>query len=492
TDLFAPILQAAADLSPEAGIRGYDDMDDLPEEGREEDPRRIALRVVADHVRTLVFAITDGAQPSNTGRGYVIRRILRRAVRYGYQGLGIREPFLFTLAESVIDTMGEAFPDIAQSRDFVTRVIRAEEQSFLRTLSDGIEKFEAIASEIRDMKAWMASGVGGSYIGSKEAGRIEVLAADLLGQDFFRDHMVEYAERSAFPAEVAFLLHDTYGFPSDLTAVMAREQGLTVDEARFEELMQEQRDRARAAGAFKVDQSQVDTWDAVHDSPEAITFVGYDALEVTGAKVLRTRASGDGDEARFELVLDRTPFYAESGGQVGDTGTLTIGGETIQVLDTQKGADGATVHIVDVLPGDASGDMTAMVDATRRTRIMRHHTATHLLHRALRETLGDHVQQKGSLVAPDRLRFDFSHYEKVSPEAIAQIERRVNEAVLMNLPLQEERGVPIEEAKARGAMALFGEKYGDAVRVISFTNDDDFVSVELCGGTHVPSTAEVG
>ena len=273
---------------------------------------------------------------------------------------------------------------------------------------------------------------------------------------------------------------------------MAREHGLEVDEARFEELMNEQRERARAAGTFKTDQSQVDTWDAVHDTPEAIEFVGYDRFRVDDARILRTRASGEGEDARYEIVLSRTPFYAESGGQVGDTGTLETAGETVRVLDTQKGADGAIVHVVDRLPGDARGSVTATVDAGRRQRIMRHHTATHLLHRALREALGDHVQQKGSLVAPDRLRFDFSHYEKVSPEAIQAIERRVNEAVLMNLPLVEERGVPIEEAKARGAMALFGEKYGDAVRVITFSNDDDFVSVELCGGTHVRSTAEVG
>ena len=502
TDLFAPILARAAELSPLADLAGYESVGgDTPEA---EEARRVALRVVADHVRTLVFAITDGAQPGNTGRGYVIRRILRRAVRYGYQGLGIREPFLHDLARSVVEAMGEAFPDIRESADFVQRVIRAEEEAFLKTLADGLDFFGALAPHMASGGegggAPEASGGSGQPTGAPL--REDRRAMDLLGKAYVGKTMEESvadlrakAQAQTVPGEIAFLLHDTYGFPSDLTAVMAREQGLTVDEARFDELMQEQRDRARAAGSFKVDNSQVDAWDAVHDTPEAIEFVGYDALEASGARVLRTRTVGEGDDARHELVLDRTPFYAESGGQVGDTGTLEVGGETVQVLDTQKGADGAIVHVVDKLPGEASGAVVARVDGARRRRTERHHTATHLLHRALREELGDHVQQKGSLVAPDRLRFDFSHYEKVAPEALKSIERRVNQAVLMNLPLQESRGVPIEEAKARGAMALFGEKYGDEVRVIAFEGEDGtsaFASVELCGGTHVPSTAEVG
>ncbi len=494
TDIFAPILARAAELSPLAQIRGYGDIDGTPEAVERQ---RIALRVVADHVRTLVFAITDGAQPGNTGRGYVIRRILRRAVRYGYQGLGIREPFLFKLAEAVVDTMGEAFPSIVESRDFVMRVIKGEEEAFLRTLASGIEMFSTFTERMVENKAVQKREGNSVSITDGFETRMLKMGDPNLSED---DALIEYTEGTAkgrLPGAFVFLLHDTYGFPADLTAVMARENGLTVDEARFEELMQEQKDRARAAGSFKQDNSQVDTWDAVHDTPEAVEFVGYDHLSVDDAKILRTRASGDDENPRYEIVLSKTPFYAESGGQVGDTGTLHTSGETIQVLDTQKGADGVIVHVVDRLPHEASGAVTATVDGTRRQRIMRHHTATHLLHRALREALGEHVQQKGSLVAPDRLRFDFSHYEKVSPEAIAKIERRVNEAVLMNLPLAEERGVPIEEAKARGAMALFGEKYGDAVRVITFRDggDDDetsFVSVELCGGTHVQSTAEVG
>ncbi|HIL58585.1 MAG TPA: alanine--tRNA ligase, partial [Rhodothermales bacterium] len=450
---------------------------------------------------------------------------------YGYQGLSIREPFLFKLAEAVVETMGEAFPDIRQSAEFVQRVIRAEEEAFLRTLEAGLQSFRQMTDSYTEFARLQSEGSGHVEVidglirydfesaNGAMANLLRIAVPDsalpessdsnvthvettagALGVSY-RDAarwfdlfgvMVQAFEKGLTPGEVVFLLHDTYGFPSDLTAVMAREHGLEVDEKRFEELMQEQRDRARAAGTFKTDQSQVDTWDAFHDTPEAVTFVGYDRLAVEGAKILRTRTVGEGDEARHEIVLSVTPFYAESGGQVGDSGTLTVGDETITVLDTQKGSDGAIVHVVDALPGDRQRDVTAQVDASRRQRIMRHHTATHLLHRALRETLGTHVQQKGSLVAPDRLRFDFAHYEKVSDDELRQIEARVNEAVLMNLPLVEERGVPIAEAKERGAMALFGEKYGDEVRVITFSNDDDFVSVELCGGTHVRSTAEVG
>ncbi|MDX1419985.1 MAG: DHHA1 domain-containing protein, partial [Rubricoccaceae bacterium] len=253
------------------------------------------------------------------------------------------------------------------------------------------------------------------------------------------------------------------------------------------------KDRARAAGTFKVDQSQVDTWDPTAEAQtregQPIDFVGYDTLAVDDARILKTRQVGEGDDARFELVLDKTPFYAESGGQVGDTGTLSVGGEAIRVLDTVKDAEGTIVHVVEKLPEDRDAAVEAAVDAARRAHIVRHHTATHLLHAALRETLGPHVTQKGSLVAPDRLRFDFSHFERVEPETLRAIERRVNALVLQNIPKGEERAVPIEEARERGAMMLFGEKYGDAVRVITFDPD---VSVELCGGTHVGATGEIG
>ncbi len=288
---------------------------------------------------------------------------------------------------------------------------------------------------------------------------------------------------------MAFVLHDTYGFPSDLTDVMARERGLTVDHTRFDELMGEQRDRARAAAGFTAETADVDLWDATADTPDAVEFVGYDALAVDNASILKTRTVGEGDDARHQLVLDRTPFYAESGGQIGDTGRLAVGEETVEVLDTVKDADGTIVHVVDRLPADTSATVTATVDADRRRRIQRHHSATHLLHAALRETLGDHVQQKGSLVAPDRLRFDFSHFERLTDDERRAVEDRVNDLVLQNIAKDEARDVPLDDARQRGAMALFGEKYGERVRVITF---DPEVSVELCGGTHVAATGEIG
>ena len=477
TDVFAPLLDAIAER---AGTGPYDRLDERDEADR---AKRVAMRVIADHVRTLAFAITDGAQPDNTGRGYVIRRILRRAVRYGYQALGLREPFLHALIGVVADTMGDAFPDVRSGAEFAARVVRGEEEAFLKTLAGGIDSFEALAPHFED---------AGTLSDDRRA-------LDLLGKAYVGKTLEETiadvrARAGAVPGEVAFLLHDTYGFPSDLTALMARERGLTVDESRFTELMGEQKTRARAAAGFGSDMSQVDLWDATSDTPEAITFVGYDRLDAEGARILKTRTVGQDDadsgvEARHELVLDVTPFYAESGGQVGDTGTLAVGDEEIAVLDTVKDAEGTIVHVVDRLPADRGASVTARVDAARRARIQRHHTATHLLHAALRETLGAHVQQKGSLVAPERLRFDVTHFERITPDELAQVEARVNALVLQNIPKGEERDVPLAEARERGAMALFGEKYGERVRVITF---DPAVSVELCGGTHVGATGEIG
>ena len=495
TDLFAPILAA---LSDRAGLPAYDRLD----EGDADDRRtRIAMRVIVDHVRTLAFAVADGAQPDNTGRGYVIRRILRRAVRYGYQGLGIREPFLASLLPALGDAMGAAFPEIVENRETIARIVTAEEEAFLRTLETGIGMFESVYEYIQD-----AGRIGFAELPDDDetvgdltehllsgAGSNLQILEKALG-DTFMHGIIDAAKRSVFPGEVAFLLHDTYGFPSDLTAVMARERGLSVDEGRFDELMTEQRERARAAAGFSTaDQGQVDTWDPTaeaqtHDG-RPIDFVGYDALSVENARILKTRTAGGAEGDRYEVVLDKTPFYAESGGQVGDTGTLTVGGEEIEVLDTVKDAEGTIIHVVDRLPAQPDADVTARVDADRRRRITRHHTATHLLHAALREALGPHVQQKGSLVAPDRLRFDFSHFERMTDDERRRVTDRVNELVLRNVPKGEERDVPIAEAKERGATALFGEKYGEAVRVITF---DPEVSVELCGGTHAGSTGEVG
>ena len=508
TDLFAPILAA---LSNRAGLRPYDDYD-------ESDPGdkriRIAMRVVADHVRTLAIAIADGALPGNTGRGYVLRRILRRAVRYGYQSLGLTEPFLADLLPALADEMGEAFPELRASIDTARRVITGEEESFLKTLASGIERFEQVAdlahgfSEMRAQRPdiWTADprdpavgdhgrkeGMHHQFVESEVRSNRELmgLITSAYSSELVNPEMpfVDKLRAGVVPGEVAFLLHDTYGFPSDLTDVMARERGLTVDHARFDELMGEQRDRARSAAGFSVDHSDVDLWDATVDTPGEIEFVGYDTLVVDGARILKTRTVGEGEDQRHELVLDRTPFYAESGGQIGDTGHLDVGADRVEVLDTVKDADGTIIHVVDHLPESTEADVVATVDADRRRRIMRHHTATHLLHAALRETLGDHVQQKGSLVAPDRLRFDFSHFERMTDDEKRAVEDRVNVLVLQNIAKDEARDVPLAEARERGAMALFGEKYGERVRVITF---DPEVSVELCGGTHLDATGEVG
>ena len=484
TDLFAPVLAALADR---AGLEPYDRYDEGDPEGRR---TRVAMRVVADHVRTLAVAIADGALPGNTGRGYVLRRILRRAVRYGYQGLGLREPFLAALLPALAAEMGPAFPELVETQETAARVITGEEESFLRTLESGIEKFEDAATVVEafrngDIRSAMQSG--GFEMSDALTWAIKRSIPSIPFEEAFSLFLSSGSD-GAIPGDVAFLLHDTYGFPSDLTAVMARERGLAVDEDRFDALMGEQRDRARLAAGFSADLSDPDLWDATVDTPSDVTFVGYDALAVEGARVLKTRTVGEGDDARHELVLDQTPFYAESGGQVGDTGTLAVGDDEVAVLDTVKDADGTVVHVVDRLPTDTGAEAAARVDADRRRRVMRHHTATHLLHAALREVLGDHVHQKGSLVAPDRLRFDFSHFERMTDDERQRVEDRVNALVLANTAKVEERDVPLAEARERGATALFGEKYGERVRVVAFGPE----SVELCGGTHVGATGEVG
>ncbi|MCH7640200.1 MAG: alanine--tRNA ligase [Bacteroidetes bacterium] len=510
TDVFMPILAAIAERSSE--VKSYEAADVK---------QQIAMRVVADHLRTLAFAIADGAQPGNTGRGYVIRRILRRAVRYGYQTLGFREPFMTDLVGTLIRVMGKAFPELEKNREIIERVICAEEEGFLRTLESGLDYFArvigfyrlfqqgaaGVSEDVRDQQIAFVVQTVKNGLGKRPEGPggvlVEIPGLSRKDEAFFQAayksipldaalfDFVEKAYDSKLPGDIAFLLQDTYGFPIDLTALMAREQGLEVDMERFEELMDEQRNRARAAGDFKVDQSQVDAWTLTLVEQTEVEFIGYDSLTVKDVHILKTRTAGEGEDARHELVLDRTPFYGEAGGQVGDTGSLTVGGETIQVLNTKKDAEGTIVHVVDRLPSDLEASVSGEVDAERRLHIMRHHTATHLLHEALRETLGTHVQQKGSLVAPDRLRFDFSHFERVTDDEQKAIERRVNEIVLRNLSFGDERAVPIDEARERGAMMLFGEKYGDLVRVVTFEGEG-FSSIELCGGTHVQATGEVG
>jgi alanyl-tRNA synthetase len=382
--------------------------------------------------------------------------------------------------------MGEAFSELVERRDTLERTIRAEEEGFLRTLATGIEMFSEVASALKDVKEQTPHTEGGSVTINTRVLDLVAMGAGEAEPDTLA--FIRAAQNDIVPGEIAFLLHDTYGFPGDLTALMAREEGLAVDEARFSELMEEQRQRARAAGTFAVDQSDVAAWHTVSEG-EHSAFEGYAALEVEDARIRRWRTLGAGENARHEVVLDRTPFYAESGGQIGDTGVLEVGGEELSVLDTQKLDDGTIAHTVDRLPADPSAPVTARVTGERRRRIVQHHTATHLLHAALRQVLGAHVQQKGSLVAPDRLRFDFAHFERVTPEEQREIERRVNRWVLQNIPADIQTGVPLAEAKARGAMALFGEKYGETVRVVTFGPE---VSVELCGGTHAGATGEVG
>ncbi len=493
TDLFAPILKKIADQAPRREVKGYDQIEVESEEEREK--IRVAMRVVADHIRTLGFAIADGVTPGNTGRAYVIRRIARRAVRYGYQTLGLKEPFLFELIQPLKEKMSAAFPELGKQQSYIERVIRAEEESFLETLGTGIAFFERLTPHVQELAAVEETGTNGALEKAEERLTGDRQTFDFLQKAYGAQQaeaivkpLSQAAARREVPGEVAFLLHDTYGFPVDLTRLMAREEGLGVDLDRYTALMQEQRDRARAASAFKTGRAESGDWQEISPSPGDSRFVGYDALSVDEAQIRAVRSTGEDGKKRHEVVLDQTPFYAESGGQVGDVGTLRIGDEEVKVLDVQK-EEGRIVHRVDRLPEDLDAPVRVVVDAEKRSRTQKHHTATHLLHAVLRDQLGPHVKQKGSLVAPDRLRFDFSHFERVGPEALRAIERQVNEQIQRNIAQQEDRDVPIDEARERGAVALFGEKYGDRVRVITF--DPDF-SVELCGGTHVMATGEIG
>ncbi|MGM0545521.1 MAG: alanine--tRNA ligase [Bacteroidota bacterium] len=421
TDLFTPLLDKIGDL---AGV-SYGDNDEVD----------IAMRVIADHIRAVSFSIADGASPGNDGRGYVVRRILRRAIRYGWDKLDLKEPFFYKLVPVLAEQFKEVFPVLINQQGYVKNVIQSEEKSFLNTLGQGIELFNEM-------------------IEGKD---------NLSGED-------------------AFKLHDTYGFPIDLTQLMARERGVEVDEKGFNKRMKEQKERARAAGKFKVDQSSKKEWTAVTETDD-FEFVGYDSLSAW-AKIKALRKQDD----RGAIILDKTPFYAESGGQVADTGIISNGDEHLRVLDVQQSPDGY-VHIIDKLPEDPSGEWEAMVDGERRKEIRKHHSATHLVHAALKQVLGDHIAQKGSLVDERHLRFDFSHYEQITDKELNQIEEIVNDRIQQNIPKQEDRNVAIDIAKERGATMLFGEKYGDEVRVITF---DPEYSMELCGGTHVEATGEIG
>ncbi len=397
----------------------------------------IAMRVIADHLRAISFAITDGQLPSNNKGGYVIRRILRRAVRYGYTFLGFRKPFIHQLVNVLADHMGGAFPELVKQRELVIKVIREEEDSFLRTLETGIRMLDTIMDDTKKRGANEVSG------------------------------------------NVAFELYDTFGFPLDLTELILRENGLVVNHKEFESAMEAQKNRSRSAT-----QLETGDWIDLHHAEEE-GFIGYDHLEAR-VKINRYRKVKGKKGEYFQLVFNYTPFYAESGGQVGDSGYIEADGEKTGILDTVK-ENNLTVHLVKKLPSDPTLTFNAVVNAANRRKTANNHTATHLLDHALREILGTHIEQKGSLVTPDSLRFDFSHFQKVTDEELEKIQARVNELIRLNLKRDERREVPMSEAEELGAIALFGEKYGDLVRVIKFGD-----SVELCGGTHVARTGEIG
>ncbi|MCB2410567.1 alanine--tRNA ligase [Hymenobacter lucidus] len=438
TDVFQPLIQF---IAAEAGIQYHGTapatVNDQP--ATENEKTDIAIRVIADHIRTISFAISDGQLPSNVKAGYVIRRILRRAVRYAFSSLGFKQPFLYKLVPVLADQMAGIFPELKQQTAFVQRVVEEEEIAFLKTLENGLRRLDALEETARQ---------NGNRIDGK----------------------------------TAFELSDTFGFPLDLTALIAREKGLTVDEEGFKKELEQQKSRSR--NAQETEQSD---WTVVLESEEQPAFVGYD-LDEAPAKILRYRKTTAKGKTEYQVVLDQTPFYAESGGQIGDTGYLVSPLSKVRVIDTKKEND-LIVHTVLDLPQDLDADFSAKIDHARRELIRKNHTATHLLQAALREVIGSHVQQKGSLVNEKLLRFDFSHFTKVTDEQLREIERLVNQRIRQQIPLDERRNVPIAEAKNLGAMALFGEKYGEFVRVITFDKD---YSVELCGGTHVRGTGEIG
>lgn len=422
TDVFQPIIHEIAKI---CGI----------EYGKQE-ATDIAMRVIADHIRTIAFSITDGQLPSNAKAGYVIRRILRRAVRYGYTFLEQRNAFMYRILDVLCEVMGDAYPELKSQKTLIGKVIREEEESFLRTLETGIRLLDKVMDD------------------SRKAGKNSISGKD------------------------AFTLYDTYGFPLDLTELILRENNFSVQLDEFQSEMQKQKDRARNAAS-------VETGDWVIVREGDSNFVGYDAVSCE-TSILRYRKLKQKNQEYYQLVLSTTPFYAEMGGQVGDSGKLTSEDDSIEIFDTKK-ENNLSVHLCKKLPVDPTETFAATVDTHRREAICNNHTATHLLHEALREVLGTHVEQKGSYVSADSLRFDFSHYQKLSAEEIRTIEAMANEKIRENISKKEMRETPIAEAQAMGAMALFGEKYGDKVRVINFGS-----STELCGGTHVESTGQIG
>ena len=424
TDVFTPIIAKISDLSGKKyGVDHHVD---------------VAMRVIADHVRTIAFSIADSQLPSNAKAGYVIRRILRRAVRYAYTFLDQKKAFMYRLVDTLIDNMGEAYPELPAQRDLIIKVIKEEEDAFPRTLENGIRLLDDAA------KAAKAEG------------------------------------KTSISGKQAFTLYDTYGFPLDLTLLILKDYGMTIDQAEFDSEMAAQKARARSAAAV-----EAGDWVILADGEEE--FVGYDS-SVVECRILRYRHVKQKNRAFYQIILDRTPFYAEMGGQVGDRGTLTdaVTGEVVTITDTKR-ETGTAVHITDKMPSDPAAKFVAAIDEDVRAAVSRNHSATHLLHQALRDVLGTHVEQKGSFVSPDVLRFDFSHFQKLTREEIEAVERLANRRVREAMPLDEHRHLPIAEARAMGAMALFGEKYGDEVRVVRYGD-----SIELCGGTHVANTGNIG
>ncbi|MFD0748747.1 alanine--tRNA ligase [Mucilaginibacter calamicampi] len=443
TDVFTPIIDFIAGRS---GIK----YNAAAEPGDADWGTAVAMRVLSDHIRAVSFAIADGQLPSNNKAGYVIRRILRRAVRYSYQNLGFKEPFINQLVPLLAEQFKGVFDELYSQRDFVQKVVLEEESSFLRTLEKGIALFDK--------------------------------AALLAGWQFGDKPFDPTKTPDPIDGGYAFELSDTYGFPIDLTELMARERGMNVDMEGFNKALEAQKSRSRAASA-------VDTGDwVVLKEDDTVEFTGYDETQTIAHIVKYRKVTAKGKD-QYQIVLDKTPFYAESGGQVGDKGELVFpDGEVVYVTDTKK-ENGLIVHYVDKLPEDIDDALTAIVEKSLRTSIMNNHSATHLLHAAMKNVLGTHVNQKGSLVNAEYLRFDFSHFAKVTDEELAQIEAIVNEKIRANIALKEERNVPYDIAISSGVTALFGEKYGDYVRVITF---DETFSKELCGGTHVPATGAIG
>jgi len=425
----------------------------------------VAFRVIADHIRAISFTIADGQLPSNTGAGYVIRRILRRAVRYYYSYLDYKQPLLNQLLPVIAKQFEAVFPELSQQLDFVGKVVKEEEDAFLRTLAAGIKKFKEYTTDVKNLGH-------GVIAFDPEADMREVVT--------LKEKYKEKVNQKIVSGDIAFELSDTFGFPIDLTELMAKEIGWTIDMQGFELEMQQQKNRSRSAAVL-----DTEDWVTVNDIPSS-KFVGYDSLETKAQVVKYRKVTGKGKEL-FQIILDQTPFYAESGGQVGDSGELKIQNSKVKIVDTKKEND-LIIHFAESVPEDMSGEVVAKVDAVRRKDIALHHSVTHLMHAALRNVLGKHVAQKGSLVNEEHLRFDFSHFAKVTDEEIAAVEKLVNEKIRENIPVVI-RSMNKEEAVAFGAMALFGEKYGDVVRVVIM---DENYSIELCGGTHVGSTGELG